>query len=293
MKRIKRLSILATLLAFNALQAQNINNQEIISQQSRGEGDFTESFENGIPSSWAHIDADGDGHFWFLGSVLMPPPLTFFPRTGEEMICSESYSNMVGVGVLHPDNYIVTHKLAIGQGATFTFWACAQQREYPNEHFGVAVSTGSQTEPADFTMVQEWTLSPKGEKAHGEWHEYSVDLSAYAGQEVYVAIRHFNCSDNFYINVDDVEFVSGIPTEVNESNDCKISVYPNPTHGRTTIEGKGLQHITLFNGIGQELLSVEASGDQWVLDLSSYHAGYYIVKVESENGVKNQKISVL
>ena len=41
-------------------------------------------------------------------------------------------------------------------------------------------------------------------RAQGNWYEYTVDLSAYAGQDIYVAIRHFNCSDMFYLDVDDI-----------------------------------------------------------------------------------------
>lgn len=172
--------------------------------------DFFEGFEDGIPADWALIDADGDNHWWYLASVLMPPPsFSFFPHSGEDMISSESFSNMVGVGPLHPDNYIVTPLLHVTEGSVFSFWACAQDRNYPAEHFGVAVSTGSQTDADDFVTIQEWTLTAKDGRQHGEWYQYSVDLSAYAGQAIYVAIRHFNCYDNFYLNVDDVEFTTG------------------------------------------------------------------------------------
>ena len=39
----------------------------------------------------------------------------------------------------------------------------------------------------------------------GTRYWYSVDLSQYAGEEVYIAIRHFNTSDQFYLDVDNVE----------------------------------------------------------------------------------------
>ena len=43
----------------------------------------------------------------------------------------------------------------------------------------------------------------------GTWYQKSVDLSEYAGQEVYIAFRHFNVSDQFVINIDDVELSAG------------------------------------------------------------------------------------
>ena len=178
-------------------------------EEPQDDDSFFESFENGIPQDWEIIDADGDNHWWYLASVFMPAPqYTFFPHSGEDMISSESFSNMIGVGALHPDNYIVTHKVHVTESSTFSFWACAQDANYPFEHFGVAISTSSQTSPADFTMVHEWTLSAKDSR-NGTWYQYITDLSAYAGQEVYIAIRHFNCTDQFYLNVDDLEFSNG------------------------------------------------------------------------------------
>lgn len=75
-------------------------------------------------------------------------------------------------------------------------WAHPQQAAYPAEHFAILVST-TNTNTSSFTLLGEWTLSS------GDWKQFSVDLSAYAGQTGYIAVRHYNCSDQFYINVDD------------------------------------------------------------------------------------------
>jgi hypothetical protein len=45
-------------------------------------------------------------------------------------------------------------------------------------------------------------------RAQGNWYNYSVDLSAYAGQK-YIAIRHFACNDQFILDVDDIELTVG------------------------------------------------------------------------------------
>ena len=332
-------------------------------QISQDDDSFYESFENGIPENWGFIDADGDNHWWFLASLFMPAPqYTFFPHSGEDMICSESYSNMIGVGALHPDNYIVTHKVHVTGSSVFSFWACAQDANYPFEHFGVAVSTGSQTNPADFTMLNEWTLSAKDSR-NGTWYQYTTDLSAYAGQEVYIAIRHFNCTDQFYLNVDDLEFsngskgttsVTGIlgtfiirdgesydivpgdtnsytdvapdhigheyvlrviyngeesdftrlamsceeivlvadPTDVNEDSNSVINIFPNPAIDAITIQCEGLQQITLYNSIGQIILTSEVTGNQLQIDLSAFPAGYYIIQALTTQGVMTQKMAI-
>ena len=142
---------------------------------------------------------------------------TFAGHDGEPgIMTSASYAGTA----LNPDNYLVSPKMKLD--GKITFYACAQDASYAAEHFGVAVSTVSGNNPADFTMVQEWDMTaapslapvasfnaPAGSfrsprRVQGNWYLYEVDLSSYAGAEGYVAIRHFNCTDWFRLNVDDI-----------------------------------------------------------------------------------------
>jgi hypothetical protein len=83
---------------------------------------------------------------------------------------------------------------------------------------------------ANWTSVQEWTLTAKeggmnGGRASrdgngakiGTWYQYSVDLSAYAGQK-YIAIRHFNCYDMYIMCVDDISLSTGRNRSVENFN---------------------------------------------------------------------------
>ena len=170
-----------------------------------GGDEFDESFESGsVPAGWITIDADGDGYGWRMMSEASLPA-----HTGSDGMFSQSYDN--NFGALNPNNFLVTNQVTIGANSVFSFYACAQDASWAAEHFGVGVSTASQNNPSDFTMVQEWTLSskegakgPRGTNAQGTWYQYSVNLGAYAGQQVYICIRHFNCTDMFYIDIDDV-----------------------------------------------------------------------------------------
>ena len=177
---------------------------------------FTEGFEGGMPEGWTVIDANNDGTTWTMTSDI-PSVWPYYAsltldwyRTGTNAICSGSYVN--GVGALNPDEYLVMGQQNIANGSTLSFWAAATDASYPADHFGVAVSDDA----ANWTMVQEWTLTGKkganggresreGEGAKlGTWYNYTVDLSAYAGQK-YIAIRHFNCYDQYIMCVDDIE----------------------------------------------------------------------------------------
>ena len=180
-------------------------------------GGATQDFESGV-GNWTTIDADGDGYTWILASDLMGSGSSYTAHNSSaDMICSESYSNTAGT--LTPDNYLVSPLVALG--GSISFYACAQDQSWAAEHFGVAVSTISNTDPDAFTILNEWTMTaagtPAGAKDQGQWGLYTVDLSAFAGQTGYVAIRHFNCTDYFYLNVDDIVITapdgSGEPAE--------------------------------------------------------------------------------
>ena len=187
-------------------------------------GDESYNFDDATMMGWTTIDANNDGYDWVMGSQIGGIYLASgasLAGTGHnssaDMVCSGSYSNATSMAIT-PDNYLVSPNKA--RYSSITFYACAQDASYAAEHYGVAVSTAGNTSASDFTMVQEWTMTSKGSgvnsfgrdgqtRAQGSWYEKTVDLSAYAGQDIYVAIRHFNCNDQFILNVDDVTLTAG------------------------------------------------------------------------------------
>ncbi|MCQ2305298.1 MAG: choice-of-anchor J domain-containing protein, partial [Bacteroidales bacterium] len=213
-----------------------------------GPGDeFTEGFESGsIPTGWTTIDADGDGHNWSPASVLMAGYL-IPAHGGADCFTSESYSSTYGA--LTPDNFLVSPQVAIANGSQFSFWACAQDPSYAGEHYGVAISMTGNTNPADFTTIAEWTMTAKDAAEagaymskdgkgtrEGTWYQKTVDLSDYAGQQIYIAIRHFNCTDMFYLNVDDAELSVGAKASL--ATAVKYNVYRSTDNVNYTFIGE-------------------------------------------------------
>ncbi len=155
----------------------------------------TFNFDNSSLQGWTTIDADGDGHNWMVGSEMMG---TGNGHNGSnDLVLSQSYEN--DRGILYPDNYLICPTK--DHYTQMSFWACGQDANYAAEHFSVEVSTTNNTNASAFTTIQEWTLTAKDQ---GTWHQFTVDLSQYSGQQIWVAIRHFNCHDQFYIDVDDI-----------------------------------------------------------------------------------------
>ena len=154
-------------------------------------------FDDSTLEGWTTIDADGDGFGWILGSttggIYHAEGVSLADaghNNSHDLVISASYSNVYGV--LTPDNYLVSPKVQLG--GKITFWAKGQDASYCAEPFGVAVSTTSNSDPSHFTMVGEKKI------ATADWVQYEFDLSAYAGQEGYVAIRHYGISDMFILD---------------------------------------------------------------------------------------------
>lgn len=160
---------------------------------------LNETFDNGIPSTWTTIDADGDGYNW--RSTLEVTGSTLADADGNGAVFSQSYDNTDGV--LNPDNYLVTPKIYI-DGTTLTWQVAAQDASYPNEHYAVLVGTIENGVFVSKGTLFEETFSGTS-KAATSFYNRSVSLADYKGQSLCIAFRHYNCSDMFYLNIDNVK----------------------------------------------------------------------------------------
>ena len=110
--------------------------------------------------------------------------------------CSNSTDTQFHGQALTPDNYLVSPQVTLG--GTISFWAKGMDPADCAEKFGVAVATDGNTSSANFQMVGEQKT------ATAEWTLYTFDLSAFDGQPGYVAIRHYDCTDQDLLCVDDI-----------------------------------------------------------------------------------------
>lgn len=162
------------------------------------EGQLEEGFEGTEfpPTGWTLADADGDTYNWILN------PNAAAQHGGEQCAASESYDN--AVGALTPDNYLITPFIHINSSdAHVTYWMGAQDASWFSEHYSIMVSTTG-TAPADFEEVFGETLDT------GAWTEKTVSLEEYAGTNVYLAFRHHDVTDQYWIKLDDISITAGV-----------------------------------------------------------------------------------
>ena len=190
---------------------------------------FSEDFEDiNTLSEWILMDVDGDGNYWLYDNSE-----TLAAHSGVGKLFSQSYDNESGP--LTPDNWVFTPAMKLASDDNYlSFWLCPQDASYAQEHYAAYVTT---TDPSTMddpeaacTKVVEGTLTkghtPAGQvgpMAAGEWENIIVQLPAdFNGKTVYIAFRHFDCSDWFYMNLDDVMVTHGEP------NASAVSVFAAP-----------------------------------------------------------------
>ncbi len=175
-----------------------------------------ESFEGEFPPPcWTMIDADGDGFGFFHYNV----PNSAWD--GEYSAASASW--LSGVGALTPDNYLITPAMVVDPGMSLMYRVAAQDPDIAADQYGIYVSTTGNEDPSDFTDELFVETLPPGP----DWHERVIDMSAYEGQEIHIAFRHFGSTDQFYIKFDAVS-LPGIPLS------CLECTYPTVTPGQIT-----------------------------------------------------------
>lgn len=140
--------------------------------------DFFEDFANGLPSDWTTINNDGDNYNWSKQQ--------FTPSC----ISSASYIN--DVGALTPDNWLITPAVPLDGILSFDAWG--QDANDFAEVFKVYVSTSGNS-INDFVEISQDITTTHNQTT------YSFDLSQYAGQDGYIAIRHYNCTNMYWLNV--------------------------------------------------------------------------------------------
>lgn len=137
-------------------------------------------------------DQDGDGYNW---TWKYTDTAIFNHHEGSGLVTSASYDNTAGV--LTPDNWLIT---PVFTGTSLSFWAQGQDAAWAEEYLGIFVSTnGGST----------WSSELAGFTLNGEDNQYFVDLSAYEGLSIRLAIRHYNVSDMYTANVDYIEVRGG------------------------------------------------------------------------------------
>ena len=150
---------------------------------------FFDGFENGLDNWTIYTEGEAaqtDG--WYTINPLSSNIIE--AHTGSYVASSWSWNS----SAYNADNWLVSPQIDL-QG-TLSFWVYTNPG-YPDSYEVLLSTAGNAT--TDFTVtLQEMAEAP----SNGVWNEVSIDLSAYTGQQGYIAIHHVSYDAN-YLFIDD------------------------------------------------------------------------------------------
>lgn len=229
---------------------------------------FSYDFDNNSFDGWSGYDADGDGHTWELHNSSV---------SGGFDGSYGLYSSCYNMGELTPDNYIyTTNSYLITSTSRLYFMHRQSDFVYYQENFGVIVSEDG------LNFVEIWSMRYTEPLPNEKWSEETIDLSEFAGKNIYIGFRHYDCDGSVAngIRIDNVELISD--GESVEENALALNVYPNPVESTLLIEtNENVTDISILTANGTSVYNGNYKEEG--IEVSDYKTGIYFVIINTEN----------
>jgi hypothetical protein len=234
-------------------------------------------------SEWTTFDLDSDGEGWTPADISF---LTNGMEVQGECMISKSWDGIP----LVPNNIMISPEIDFTTAAeVFIGFTAGSIRptasSWYQEHYAVYVVT-NESQLNDLAVgifpspTFETTLSG-GEEMFLE----AFTLPPAAGNDsVHVVIRHFNCTDENYLIIDDF-LVTGELVGLNTNTLEVISAYPNPASDVLNIKAnQQLESVSLYSLDGKLIISESISSDQVTLDVFDIPNGIYFYEIKTNKG---------
>ena len=267
---MKKITLLcATFIAFNFTNAQSTV--------------YSDDFNDEDISDWTTYDEDDDGFEWSVVQIVDGD-------TGEDVgtpqLRSASWNGTVGP--LTPNNYIVSPMLDLSSasGTIMLNWQVkASDADFDDENYSVYVATGNAVSDllASTTTFDETTLDGVNTLS-----DRSLDISAFAGEStVYFAFRHYNVSDEFTMEIDNVA-VTATTLSIDEFTSNNFKHFYNSDSKLLSLESSvALTNVEVFNILGQTLVNKPLSQTSETIDLSTFEDGMLLVRAKINGSNQN------
>jgi Secretion system C-terminal sorting domain len=154
------------------------------------------------------------------------------------------------------------------------------------ETFLFYVSTDSSLQ--SFLQVGELDTFVRG-GLQDSFYQDSISLSAWAGQDIYVAFRCISAS-KFALGLDNIKVVNQIHSSNQEIESAQIKIYPTLAQSfvNVSIDAPQSPEVLIYNLNGQLLQRKE--NDWQRLDISHLAAGVYVVEVRNGKNRTMQRV---
>jgi hypothetical protein len=239
----------------------------------------TESFN----SCNTFVDSDGDGNGW--------TSVAFTIDDGNSVADSQSYNG----SALTPDNWLIMGPIDMTNvnDATLSWKVRGIDPNWCGENYSVYVSDSNDI--GSFTsssLYYDETISSISDACGNTLADRTFDISSAAGQEIYVGFRHYDISDMFRLNIDDVAINSNSLSS-NDYTDNNINYFYNQITRKLEISSTEIiKNIEIINLLGQKVISDDINNLIYNVDLANLSSSIYIVNIEGNSGFKTFKLQI-
>jgi len=245
------------------------------------------------------IDGDGDTFQW--GLYTGDATTAAWGITGN-FAASRSWNPAntttgAPAAALNPNNFLITPEIVIPANltlaTTLSFKVGSSDTMFFAEQISIYVIPPTANTPALIqaqTPVFNRVLTAANARTA---LTYTVDITAYAGSTVKIAMRHHNCPDQNLMYFDDL-VVTQAPLSTNEFATSKFSVYPNPATDIVRISNEAnlaINEVTIADLNGRTVKSVKLNGETAAqINIADLSAGVYMLNISSDQGGAVKKI---
>ena len=92
------------------------------------------------------------------------------------------------------------------------------------------------------------------------------------------------------LSIDEISFLNQLTTDLNESTESRLSVYPNPATESFGVKGGTFDQLNIYDATGKLLKSVTKSSEN--VSVSDLARGLYFVEIQSNSQINIEKLIV-
>ncbi len=290
----KQLHIILFLFAFNTIHSQTT----IFEDSFETYPDFTiQNFGDWVmydvdqSNTWPVAECNYPNEGSPMSAIIFNPSQCTEDQLGPFEYTYGNYSILDGdkyvtfwCGGTGNDNYLVSPMIDLTNYSTasLSFFVKALTRPlngFDPEHFEVLVSTASNSIPdltfnlGDYTFTDCCT-----------WHEMNYDLSAFSGEQIYIAIHHNSSINAYALHMDEFKVEGTQTASINDYSNMNFSFYPNPANNILNIKATTtIKRIKVINSIGQTIFDKEMDNLNTSINTSKFKSGIYFVLLQTKN----------
>ncbi|MDQ1856921.1 MULTISPECIES: T9SS-dependent choice-of-anchor J family protein [unclassified Chryseobacterium] len=198
---------------------------------------YSQDFNTTGLNGWVSTDIDGDGKQWINANAS-----SINAGFGNGSLVSYSYDDSNNIA-LTPNNLITSPIIdlsSVTASNAYLVYNLATHSNYPNEKYSVYVTT-TNVSGAITASTPVYTETV----AAGGFQSRVINVSPFIGQQVYISFRHYDCTDQYYLILDNIKVKSLADYDVALTNLSlnRYGVINTDYFIKTTVKNNGLQSI--------------------------------------------------